>query len=77
MKGKFVSGNAIENFLKSLLYEGNLMSYDSRIERLSAIWKLGLISCDEARHYYKSISIKFGVPESYADMLSSKIIKEV
>ena len=59
MKGKFVSGKQLDSFLKELLYEGNLLSYDARIERLSAAWKLGLLSLDDARHYMKSINVKF------------------
>lgn len=74
MKGKFVSGKDIQYLLSHLLYEGNLLSYDARIERLNAMFQLHLISFDEFKHYHKSIGIKFGGPVpsgelSFADML--------
>ena len=73
MNGRFVSGRQLEAFVRELLYEGNLLSYDARIERLSAAWKLGLLSLDDARHYMKSINVKFGpVPSgelSFEEML--------
>lgn len=59
MKGKFVSGKQLDSFLKSLLCEGNLLSYDERIERLTAASQLGLLSHDDTLIYLKSINSKF------------------
>lgn len=74
MKGRFVSGKQIDAFVKELLYEGNLLSYDARIERLSAAWKLGVLPLDEARHYMKSINVKFG-PVPTGELFFEEMLK--
>lgn len=77
MKGNFVSGKTIENYLRNLLYEGILLGCEERRQRLFVLYQLHLINFDTFSHYYNSIGVKFGPPEPSGELSFSEMLKEV